>query len=90
MGEGGVSAKPVEYREWRVKNGKKVNWGFVRRCLRYRQEARDLLAAGFQECRSWTALPFEDQMGWKRISDVRIANDGKSLWVRVTDKFSGT
>jgi hypothetical protein len=78
-----MSAKSPEYREWRKRNGKTVNWTFVRSCLRYRQEVRDLQRDGFRECRSFTVLPFDDQLGRKRILETRIANGGKALWVRI-------
>jgi hypothetical protein len=78
--------KSAAYRESRIKRGKGVDWRFVRRCLRYRQEVRDLRNAGFEECRSWAKLPFEDQLGVKRIVEARIANQGKSLWVRISQK----
>ena len=81
-----MSAKSWEYRQWRVHNGKTVNWSFVRKCIRYRQEVRALQRDGFQECHSWATLPFEDQLGRKRIVDTRIANEGKSLWVKVTER----
>jgi hypothetical protein len=85
--EGGMSVRPAEYREWRKRSGKPINWDFVRKCLRYRQEARNLRLAGFRECRSWSCLPFDDQMGRRRIVETRIANEGRALWVKVSDKL---
>jgi hypothetical protein len=79
-----MTAKPAEYREWRVRNGKTVNMAFVRSCLRYRQEVRDLQREGFRECRSWATLPFQcDMPNPCRIIEARIANNGKALWVKV-------
>lgn len=79
-----MSVKSPEYRAWRVRNHKSVNWQFVRGALRYRQEVRDLRKAGFVECRSFTALPFDDQgLDSVRIAEARIADNGKALWVRL-------
>lgn len=78
-----MSGKSAEYHEWRVRKNKTIDWSFVRSALRYRQEVRDLKAAGFQECRSFTTLPFDDQLGRDRIVETRIADGGKSLWVKI-------
>lgn len=65
----------------------KVN-GLTKRALHTRRETRDMLAAGWERVgagggRLWE-LDGGCRIGWI-ITDVRIAADGLSLWIKTRD-----
>lgn len=62
----------------------------TRRRLAYRREERAMIRAGWERVGEGGGKLWELHRGcrWReRITDVRIAIDGKSLWVRIEEEL---
>jgi hypothetical protein len=63
-----------------------VQWDFVRSVLRFRQDERDALRAGFIRVRAFAELPWESpNVGWC-VVDTRINRDGTALYAKVAPR----
>lgn len=61
---------------------------YTRRALAYRKESRDMILAGWERIHQGSNILLKMHNGgrWReRIVDVRIAVDGKSLWVKIEE-----
>ncbi|EON13443.1 hypothetical protein [Pandoraea sp. SD6-2] len=62
---------------------------YTRHLLAYRKEERDMLRAGWESVGEGGGRLWELKRGWRwghRITDVRIAVDCKSLWVKIEEE----
>ena len=57
--------------------------GFTRRALAYRREAREYRKAGWERCMPPKSMREGQYLG-ARITDAEIADDGMSVWVKVS------
>lgn len=61
---------------------------FTRRALAVRRDRRDMIAAGWEFVGEGGGKLWELYRGYRythRISDVRIAADGKALWIKTKE-----
>lgn len=77
-----IDGKPIPRR-------RPVNWGLVRRILRYRQDEKAFMAEGFTPVRGFTNHLWDSPNTGYRLVAARINRDGSMLYAKVEHESTG-